>query len=373
LKTPVNIRYVLAVASLVQAHWLLLFYGIIIRESISNIRQTFTMFQVNSVIEVVFESVPQLYLQLYILLHGYIDADGKRGPNAQNFGAVSIQIATIIFSLLMAIKTLTEQQWQRSLFVRPGTHFGGNTEVSYLAKILTGTHTLGNVLGRALTIAVGATLSAAYQYMRLLGSEPTGGILFGWPLINIVGFMLGIRVAVATYRIYAGRKEITNRADTAYNFVTTLFTTMVRSYVADPVMEVIFILEGILLCLVIIILGIIITYCSSSWITRQLTDASYMVPGNFTNSTEIIIDAYDHYYNVTLNDTMLLNDTKAINRTASLSYNSVNFPQLSEVYGNMQLILYVGVSMIALHAASSVAIYYIRRVGWGLREKRWGS
>jgi hypothetical protein len=86
--------------------------------------------------------------------------------------------------------------------------------------------------------------------MRLLGSEPTGGILFGWPLINIVGFMLGIRVAVATYRIYAGRKEITNRADTAYNFVTTLFTTMVRSYVADPVMEVIFILEGILLCLV---------------------------------------------------------------------------------------------------------------------------
>jgi hypothetical protein len=98
-----------------------------------------------------------------------------------------------------------------------------------------------------------------------------------------------------------------------------------------------------------------------------------MVPGNFTNSTEIIIDAYDHYYNVTLNDTMLLNDTKAINRTASLSYNSVNFPQLSEVYGNMQLILYVGVSMIALHAASSVAIYYIRRVGWGLREKRWGS
>ncbi|KAI3660385.1 hypothetical protein MP638_005399 [Amoeboaphelidium occidentale] len=340
----IKYRYAMALAALVQGHWFWLFYGILKKESLNNLKETFERFQGNSTIEVVFESMPQLYLQLYILLHGYLDADGKKGTGSQELSAEAFQIATIIFSLLMAVKTLATNRNTGYFLAGPGQIYSKDLKMTMVAHFFHFLHTLSCVLGRALVIAIGAALSAAYQYGRLIGSVPDGGILFGWPLVNIVAVMFGVRASYALYQMFSGRRLARNVVDVVYSILSTLISSMVRSYFQDPVLEILVITEGA-----------IISYCSNVWITKQLTDPSYSVFNNSTNSTMM-----------TNSNTYAVNVSAVINGTHALPYNSVNFPKLPEVYANMQAFLSFGVLMIALHAASSIALRLIKRYGWGL-------
>lgn len=351
----IKYRYAIALAALVQGHWFWLFYGILKKESLNNLKETFERFQGNSIIEVVFESMPQLYLQLYILLHGYLDADGAKGGDSQELSAAAFQIATIIFSLLMAIKTLATSQNIGYFLAGPGQIYSKDLKITLIGKVFTVLHTLSCVMGRALVIAIGAALSAAYQYGRLIGSVPNGGILFGWPLVNIVGVMLGIRACYALYQLFSGRRLARNVLDVVYGILSTLISSMVRSYFQDPVLEILVITEGISSFKAINIVGAIISYCSNVWITKQLTDPSYTVFNNSTNSTMM-----------TNSNTHAVKGSAEINATHALPYNSLNFPKLPEVYGNMQAFLSFGVLMIALHAATSIALRLIKRKGWGL-------